>query len=54
MELYMCYQCGYTKETESLPEDYHCPLCDEPGSSFYVVPEGRVPRELINERADQD
>lgn len=52
MKLFKCYQCGYTKEAEQLPDDYTCPLCDEPGTSFLVASYSTFDRAYINEPAD--
>ncbi|MGI6076752.1 MAG: hypothetical protein ACOYCB_01125 [Fastidiosipilaceae bacterium] len=52
MNIYKCHECGYTKEAEVLPEDYICPLCDEPGTSFVIIDGSYVERKNINEPAD--
>ena len=39
MSKWKCKVCGYIYEGESLPEDFVCPLCKQPASSFEKIEE---------------
>lgn len=43
MKKYVCSVCGYVYDGEipfeKLPDDYVCPMCGEPKSSFELVEE---------------
>ena len=39
MSKWKCKVCGYVYEGESLPEDFKCPVCKQPASSFEKIEE---------------
>ncbi len=52
MKIFKCHDCGYTKEAESMPEDYSCPVCEAGGETFFEASRSYIPDHLINEPAD--
>ena len=37
MKKYRCTICGYEIETDTLPEDFVCPICGQPVSAFEKI-----------------
>lgn len=44
MSKWKCKVCGYIYEGETLPEDFTCPVCKQPASSFEKIEEAEKPK----------
>ena len=41
---FICKICGFIYESDTLPEDFRCPICGRPASDFEPVPQAASPR----------